>query len=549
MTQALYRKWRPQTWDDVVGQQHIIRTLRQAVTADRVAHAYLFSGPRGTGKTSTARILAKAINCVAKDPASRPCNACGPCAAVNRATFMDLIEIDAASNTSVEDVRDLRERVNFAPSEGCFKVYIIDEVHMLSTAAFNALLKTLEEPPAHAIFILATTEAHKIPATVISRCQRHEFRRLSLQEMVEQLAEVTREEHWQAEPQALEAVARQATGSMRDAVSLLDQLGSLGEPITLKRALEVLGSAGSEAVLELAGCIARGDTARGLQIIHGAVDGGADARQFARQMVDFLRGVMLASAGDLDLIEATPEMRASMQELSAQLDPALLTRVIRAFSQAVADTRAGWRPQLPLELALMDSIFAPAPERVPGPPAGGQTRMSERSPAAQPPTTTRTVGAANIAKGNEAPAIPVAILSEPPATYRTQSQPAADATAAAAGSHASLAQVREGWERVLAGIRARDNRTCALIASAQLQSLEGDLLVLGFGSDLIARKAARPETVTLVQGVFAEVFGRPMRIRCEAAKPRAADKGAPYASGGMVDTAANELGAQIIDLP
>ena len=182
MTQALYRKWRPRKWDEVISQEHVIKTLRNAIQSGKVGHAYLFSGPRGTGKTTTARLLAKAVNCLAEDTANRPCDECANCTAVNDGRFMDLIEIDAASNTSVDDVRDLRDKINFSPSVGKYKVYIIDEVHMLSTAAFNALLKTLEEPPAHAIFILATTEVHKIPATVLSRCQRHEFRRIPVKE-------------------------------------------------------------------------------------------------------------------------------------------------------------------------------------------------------------------------------------------------------------------------------------------------------------------------------------------------------------------------------
>ncbi|MEN8243177.1 MAG: DNA polymerase III subunit gamma/tau, partial [Chloroflexota bacterium] len=184
MTQAYYRKWRPQTWDQVIGQQHIVVTLRNAVAAGKQGHAYLFAGPRGTGKTSIARILAKAVNCLEEDLAARPCDQCDHCLAVNKGSFLDLIEIDAASNTSVEDIRDLRDKINFSPNQGRFKIYIIDEVHMLSTAAFNALLKTLEEPPPHAIFVLATTEVHKIPATVLSRCQRHEFRRIPVVDMV-----------------------------------------------------------------------------------------------------------------------------------------------------------------------------------------------------------------------------------------------------------------------------------------------------------------------------------------------------------------------------
>src|SRR4030043_1245022 len=233
MSQSLYRKWRPFHWDQVIGQEHVVQTLRNAVTSDRVAHAYLFAGPRGTGKTTTARILAKAVNCLDKDLANRPCNKCAHCKAVNQGRFLDLIEIDAASNTSVDDVRDLRDKINFSPNQGRYKVYIIDEVHMLSSAAFNALLKTLEEPPQHAIFILATTEVHKIPATVLSRCQRHEFRRLSVDAMVAHLQAMLKQEGMRTEAGVLELVARQATGSLRDAISLLDQLASSGEIVTL----------------------------------------------------------------------------------------------------------------------------------------------------------------------------------------------------------------------------------------------------------------------------------------------------------------------------
>ncbi len=203
MSQALYRKWRPQNWAAVVGQEHVVQTLRNAIAGQRVAHAYLFAGPRGTGKTTTARLLAKAVNCLSENLAERPCNQCDFCQAVNQGRFLDLIEIDAASNTSVEDVRDLRDKINFAPNQARYKVYIIDEVHMLSTAAFNALLKTLEEPPPHAIFILATTEVHKIPATVLSRCQRHEFRRIPVAEIVKHLEELAIKENISVEPEAL----------------------------------------------------------------------------------------------------------------------------------------------------------------------------------------------------------------------------------------------------------------------------------------------------------------------------------------------------------
>ena len=247
MSQALYRKWRPAHWDQVIGQPHIVQTLRNAISAERVAHAYLCAGPRGTGKTTTARLLAKAVNCLDANLAGRPCNRCAHCQAVNQGRFLDLIEIDAASNTSVEDVRELRDKINFSPNQGRYKVYIVDEVHMLSTAAFNALLKTLEEPPSHAIFILATTEAHKIPATVLSRCQRHEFRRIPLGEIIANLKILAEGEGIQVDDDALTLVARQATGAMRDAISLLDQLVSFsGHKIMYDDVVTLLGTADEE---------------------------------------------------------------------------------------------------------------------------------------------------------------------------------------------------------------------------------------------------------------------------------------------------------------
>src|SRR5215212_44476 len=251
MSTALYRKWRSQSFDEVVGQEHVVQTLRNALREGRVAHAYLVAGPRGTGKTSSARILAKALNCSAPE-AERPCNKCPTCIAITEGRMIDLIEIDAASNNGVDDIRELRDKVGFRPSEGRYKIYIIDEVHMLSNSAFNALLKTLEEPPPHARFVLATTEPHKIPATVLSRCQRFDFRRIPAPEIAGHLERIVAAEGFQADHDALLAIARSAQGCMRDAVSLLDQMLSFGsESVTLEQVQQVLGAVNAQAVAEL----------------------------------------------------------------------------------------------------------------------------------------------------------------------------------------------------------------------------------------------------------------------------------------------------------
>src|SRR5512136_2030755 len=240
--QALYRRWRSQTFEDLVGQEHVTVTLRNALRDGRMSHAYLFAGPRGTGKTSTARVLAKAVNCLAEDEAARPCNCCRICTAIMEGSQLDLIEIDAASNRGIDEIRDLREKINFRPNEARYKVYIIDEVHMLTKEAFNALLKTLEEPPPHAIFVLATTEPDRVQETVRSRCHRFDFRRIPTAEIVEHLAAILADEGGKAEPEALVAIARRATGSMRDAVSLLDQLLSYDdELLSVARVERVLG--------------------------------------------------------------------------------------------------------------------------------------------------------------------------------------------------------------------------------------------------------------------------------------------------------------------
>src|SRR5512140_363944 len=360
MSQALYRKYRPKEWDEVMGQDHIVTTLKNAIVADRVAHAYLFAGSRGTGKTTLARLLAKAVNCLNTDRSKRPDNECENCRAVNENRFLDLIEIDAASNTSVDDIRDLRDKINFSPSQGKYKIYIIDEVHMLSNQAFNALLKTLEEPPPHAIFVLATTEIHKIPATVLSRCQRHEFRRVPVDEIVANLKKIIKAENIQADDDALIQIARQSAGGMRDAISLLDQLSSTGDRITLALAQNVLGTATSQTVLNILSSISEHDPAHGLESIHKALDGGADPRSLARQIVEYLRGLLLIQMGNNNQVEATADVKKQMQAHARSFSTSDVLRMMKIFNTAATDLRGGWQPSLSLELALADVLDAPA---------------------------------------------------------------------------------------------------------------------------------------------------------------------------------------------
>ncbi|MCC6704597.1 MAG: DNA polymerase III subunit gamma/tau, partial [Thermomicrobiales bacterium] len=306
-SRSLYRKYRPQSFaeDELVGQEHIVQTLRNAITLGRVAHAYLFCGPRGTGKTTTARLLAKAVNCLDPDPNQRPCNQCAACIAINSGATTDVIEIDAASNRGIDDIRDLRERVKYAPTQLATKFYIIDEAHQITGAAANAFLKTLEEPPAHTRFVLATTDPEELLQTIVSRCQRFDFRRISLDAMVGRLRTVVEAEGLQAEQPALEAIARYSTGSLRDALGLLDQLsvyqeerGEAGERlITADAVRALLGISRNERITGLVNAIADRDPAIALGLVNDAIDAGEDARQLNRQLVGFLRELMFTRAG------------------------------------------------------------------------------------------------------------------------------------------------------------------------------------------------------------------------------------------------------------
>lgn len=350
---ALYRQWRPQDFDALVGQKAVKTTLKNALASGKIAHAYLFSGPRGTGKTSMARILAKALNCE-QGPTAEPCGQCGNCQRIVQGTSLDVIEIDAASNTSVDNIRDLREQVAFTPAESRYKVYIIDEVHMLSTGAFNALLKTLEEPPAHAVFILATTDPQKVPATIQSRCQRFEFRRVTVDEIAEHLAMVAAGSGIEADADALRLIAIQAEGGMRDALSLLDQCGVMAKRVTVATVREVLGIVGREALHELTGAIGRRQLPQALATLNLLLEQGKDVKQVLTELIEYLRALVLYLAvPDYEEIYLT-DTKEALAELAPLFGRDRLLAAEERLHSAIQELRGSMRPRITAELCLLD---------------------------------------------------------------------------------------------------------------------------------------------------------------------------------------------------
>ncbi len=542
---SLYRKYRPQSFatDELFGQDHVVNTLKNAIRLDRIAHAYLFCGPRGTGKTTTARILAKAVNCLDPDPANRPCNACEACIAINANATTDVIEIDAASNRGIDDIRDLRERAKYAPTMLKSKFYIIDEAHQITGAAANAFLKTLEEPPPHTRFVLATTDPEELLQTIVSRCQRFDFRRISIDAMSARLRQVSEMEGIEIDDEAIATIARHATGSLRDALGLLDQVAvyreeadTEGGRVTIELVRTVLGVSRNDRVEGLVRAIADRDPGAGLTIINDAVEAGEDIRQLGRQFIGYLRVLMLERAS------GSPDADDIARDLAKRFELSELAHVAGTFADIDYKSRHAAIVQLPMELALVQACSpntgGPTAPANAGSPAQ-QTRQQE-APSAPgepvPPPRPRSgpslrdrVRGATMPK-EEAPkprpqqsapeSTPAPNPDETTSHRIAEPAPAAGATYSATvatttpDAHGDLELVVEKWDNIRMDVKALNRRTEALLQQADPMHVEGAQLTLVAAYPFHQKRLNEDDTRRIIEDVIERQIGKKLTVLC-----------------------------------
>ncbi len=528
--QAIYRRWRPQTFAELVGQPSIIRTLQNALDQGRLGHAYLFCGPRGTGKTSAAKILAKAVNCE-KGPAREPCNECPACLGIQAGRVMDVLEIDAASNRGIDEIRELREKVRYSPTEVRHKVYIIDEVHMLTPEAFNALLKTLEEPPGQVLFILATTEPHKLPATIISRCQRLDFRLIGMQEIVGKLREVAAESQKAVSGEALHLIAEEADGGLRDALSLFEQVAVFsGGEVGIDDVLAVLGAVNRDVFYDLTAFLLDGDLQSALLLLKDVVLSGRDLHYFTQQAVAYYRDLMvtLACTGDTSVLGISPEWEPRLRQQAEALGMGTIGGVLAELHRVLTQIRWAARPRLLWELALF-SIFTDIAPR--------QADLAER--IARLEKRLEGFGQTGIKQTAKQPAAGK--------TQRVAAEPVAAAVVpSSADSSDPFAFLTQQWHTILEQFKKESVTAYGFLLEGQPISCDGRVLQLEFSSDFSREMMDAPENKRCLEDIVGKLLGRQVSVRCRqnGSLPRA--KNEEENGEDLVDSAVSIFSGRII---
>jgi DNA polymerase III subunit gamma/tau len=566
------RKWRPTRFDDVVGQSHITTTLRNAIAASRIAHAYLFSGPRGVGKTTTARLFAKAVNC-AHPEQQNPDNTCESCVEITEGRSFDVLEIDGASNRGVEEIRNIRDSVRYAPSKGKYKVYIIDEVHMLTKEAFNALLKTLEEPPPHVLFILATTEIFKLPATILSRCQRFDFRRIATDEIAGNLKTIAEAEEIAADAGALSMIARKGDGSLRDAQSFFDQVVALcGRDLSVQTMVRALNMVDVEMFFRVTDLITAGDVAGGLTLVDEVMRNGHDLKEFVSGLSEHFRNLLVvASSSRADLLDTTDVYRTRYREMSSKFSVPDLLRLIRLVGGTEASLRWTTQPRFKLEADIVQMITAPRAQDVgeliqkiddlkkkgfdaayPAVQHAAGELRSPAPPSAPAPAPSRPPATATPAPAPSAPVVPAAA---PPRTIRrpTQASPAqTPPPGVPAGVKPVIAEKEliARWPEFLDAVRTTKISLWSAMEKAGLKSVEGQTVRLAVPDEFQAKALQR--NAEFLSEIFARVFSVKPRMVTEVGSitPLAGDipddrqAGPVREDHPMIELIRKELGAE-----
>lgn len=521
---ALYRKWRPVSFSEIVGQETIIQTLLNQIHSGRIAHAYLFCGTRGTGKTTTAKIFSRAVNCLSTE-GEIPCNTCANCVSILEESNMDVFEMDAASNNGVDDIRELREHVKYPPANGRYKVYIIDEVHMLSKGAFNALLKTLEEPPSHIIFILATTEPHKIPPTIHSRCQRFDFKRVSYEAVTDVLEEICIKENRLCEPEALRLIVQCSEGAMRDALSILDRCLSFEEgPLTHERVLDILGLSGDQFLIKLTESLLKADPDALLQDISLAVSEGKDLNQLIRETVEFFRKLLLVqvSKNPEQLLDVSRETQGTLTELARQAGTSRLMNWLTQFSKLEAEAKWTPHPRALMEMTLIRLIYdmdagsgdmlayriEALEKRLEALTAGGESSGFVQKPVQSAPKPEVR------AEGQKTHAASQAAETE--TTKEKPLQQAAERPSAVNDGESNLQVFSQNWPAILAALKKIRISTYALMVEGELSDYKAPILTVSFKEQFEFHRLAmdKEENRSHVEQAIEQQTGVKVRLNC-----------------------------------